>query len=158
MPLSICLEVIKRTILSPNPSQGGEMDRGGAVVVPWEHWVCSQCLWENPYAVWLIKLRCFQPKRHHHHQYGWTLVSIEPSAMRLVGMRHPPANIEQINAPIPPCQAGRYCQRGDLCPLPHSGVEYHTWEFIRNVFKGKCMGTIIIMHAWLLFSSCPECS
>ena len=77
------------------------MDRGGAVVVPWEHWVCSQCLRENPYAVWLIKLRCFQPKIHRHHQYRWTLVSIEPSAMRLVGMRHHPANIEQITAPFP---------------------------------------------------------
>ena len=112
------------------------MDRGGAVVVPWEHWVCSQCLRENPYAVWLIKLRCFQPKRHRHHQYGWTLVSIEPSAMRLVGMRHPPANIEQITAPISLCKSWKNCSKRDSCLHPHSEVEKHTWNFIQTVFRG----------------------
>ena len=112
------------------------MDRGGEVVVPWEHWVCSQCLLENPHAVWLIKLRCFKPHQHRR-QYGGTLVSIEPSAMRLVQMRHPPANIEQKKAPIRLCQARQYCQRKDSCQFPHSEVEYHTWDFIRNVFEGK---------------------
>ena len=111
------------------------MDRGGEVVVPWEHWVCSQCLWENPHAVWLIKLRCFKPHQHRH-QYG-ALVSIEPSAMRLVEMRHPPPNIERNKAPIRLCQARQYCQRKYLCQFPHSEVEYHTWDFIRKVFKGK---------------------
>ena len=117
-----------------NSSQEREMDRGGEVVVPWEHWVCSQCLRDNPYAVWLIKLRCFNPKRHQ--QYQWILVSIEPSSMKLVEMRPPPPDIERITAPIQLCQAQQNCQR-ENCPLPHSEVEYYTWDFIRTAFRGE---------------------
>ena len=109
------------------------MDRVVEVVVPWEHWVCSQCLRDNPYAVWLIKLRCFQPKKHYCRQI---LVSIEPSLMKLVEMRDPPSDIEQQSSSIPPCSS-ECCLRRDSCPLPHSEVEYNTWEFIRTAIKGE---------------------
>ena len=111
------------------------MDRGGEVVVPWEHWVCSQCLWKNPYAVWLVKLRCFKPQRHHQNKRK--LVSIDPSSMKLVEMRHPPVNIEQHYSPVPLCQAQQNCKRKHLCQLPHSEVEYKTWNFIRTAFRGE---------------------
>ena len=121
------------------------MDRGGAVVVPWEHWVCSQCWQGNHYAVWLIKLRCFKPN-YHRGQWGWTLVSIEPSSMRLVEMRQPPANIEQRGGPVPLCQSLEHCPRRQRCQFPHSEVEYHTWEFIRELFKG-IFHTKVYSHA-----------
>ena len=124
------------------------MDRGGEVVVPWEHWVCSQCLQDTPYAVWLIKLRCFKPHQHRH-QIGWTLVSIEPSAMRLVQMRYPPA---RIDAPIPPWHAWENCPKRGSCLCPHSDVEYHTWDFIRTVFKG------MLQVKWSMFLSKLSCT
>ena len=119
-------------------------------MVPWEHWVCSQCWWENPYAVWLIKLRCFQP-RHHQRYQRWTLVSIEPRAMKLVEMRPPPVNIEQHSSPIPLCPLLDNCQRKNLCQHPHSEAEYHTWEFIRKSFKGKKTSTREISSVMSLY-------
>ena len=114
------------------------MDRG-SVVVPWEHWVCTQCLEDNPYAVWLIKLKCFKPGyrgvRHYSHQR--TLVSIEPSIMKLVKMRHPPASLG--SGALDLCQSYPNCRRRDSCPLPHSEVEKKTWTFIRTLFEGIYM-------------------
>ena len=122
---------------------GGVMDSGvmdsGVVVVPWEHWVCTQCLQDNPYAVWLIKLKCFNPT-HHHYPDETTLVSIEPSTMMLVNMRPTPA-CHRVQRPnqrrwMYLCQDYPHCQRGNACPFPHSEVEYHTWDFIRRAFRG----------------------
>ena len=111
---------------------------GGGVVVPWEHWVCTQCLQDNPYAVWLIKLKCFQPRhRDHNYPIRKVLVSIDPSAMKLVKMRQHPASIEGRSESLSICQSLPYCQRGNNCPFPHSQVEFETWEFIRTLFKGK---------------------
>ena len=109
----------------------------GRVVVPWEHWVCTRCLEDNQYAVWLIKLKCFKPRHRQHYYPGRkTLVSIDPSAMRLVKMRPHPVNIEMSSIPIQLCQSYPRCQYRDNCPRPHSQVEYETWEFIRTLFKG----------------------
>ena len=109
----------------------------GRVVVPWEHWVCTRCLEDNQYALWLIKLKCFKPRHRQHYYPGRkTLVSIDPSAMRLVKMRPPPVNIEMSSVPIQLCQSYPHCQYRDNCPRPHSQVEYETWEFIRTLFKG----------------------
>ena len=113
----------------------------GGVVVPWEHWVCTRCLQDNQYAVWLIKLKCFKPKYpYHNYPVRKTLVSIDPSEMRLVKMRPHRNNIEMLSAPIPLCQSYPQCQHRDNCLHPHSQVEYETWEFIRTLFKGRCMG------------------
>ena len=115
----------------------------GVVVVPWEHWVCTQCLQDNPYSVWLIKLKCFSPtKQGHRYPDEKTLVSIEPSTMMLVKMRPAPSR-RRVQRPtqrrymyINVCQDYPNCQRGDACPFPHSEVEHHTWDFIRRAFRG----------------------
>ena len=112
------------------------------VVVPWEHWVCTQCLQDNPYAVWLIKLKCLNPSNYRHQfPHQKTLVSIEPFTMMLVKMRPPPPVLHPARGQgryrhVNVCQSYPNCQLGDLCPFPHSEVEYHTWSFIKTVFKG----------------------
>ena len=119
------------------------MDRGGAVVVPWEHWVCSQCWQGNPYAVWLIKLRCFKPN-YHRGQWGWTLVSIEPSSMRLVEMRQPPSSmVDQFHS----ASHWNTAREGNAVSfLIQRWNIYHTWEFIRKLFKG-IFHTKVYSHA-----------
>ena len=110
---------------------GGEMD-SGVVVVPWEHWVCTRCLQENPYAVWLIKLKCFSPAyRDHHFPYEKTLVSIEPSTMMLIKMRPLPRCAWRIRGNFAHCQRYPHCHNGDSCTFAHSTVEQHTWNFIK---------------------------
>ena len=119
--------------------EGSDMDRCGHVVVPWEHWVCAQCLQDYPYAVWLIKLKCFQPRHSgHHYPYQKVLVSIEPNTMKLVKMRPPPPQAQCLtksSGSVQLCKSYPHCHGGS-CPFPHSEVEHHTWNFIRTLFKG----------------------
>ena len=122
-----------------------------AVVVPWEYWVCSECLEDNPYAIWLIKEKCLNPRRHYPRCR--TLVSIEPSTTMLVKMRPLPKcaltfhgqfalcrNAHQISAELRP-ELCRYrnaqnCGRRDSCTFAHSEVERETWNFIKVLFRG----------------------
>ena len=98
--------------------------------------MCTQCLQDNPYAIWLIKLKCFKPGyQDHNYPIRKVLVSIE--AMRLVKMRQHSPSIEGRSEPLPICQSLPYSQCGNNCPFPHSQVEFETWEFIRTLFKGK---------------------
>jgi hypothetical protein len=108
----------------------------GVVVVPWEHWVCTQCLQDNPYAVWLIKLKCFNPT-HHHYPDEKTLVSIEPSTMMLVKMRPLPPCAWTIRGNFVYCRRYPNCAKGDDCTYAHSIVEQHTWNFIKTLYKEK---------------------
>ena len=129
-----------KSIFHPTPSchrLGGVMDSGvmdcDVVVVPWEHWVCTQCLQDNPYAVWLIKLKCFNPT-HHHYPDEKTLVSIEPSTMMLVKMRPLPQCAWTIQGN---CRRYPNCAKGDACTYAHSIVEQDTWNFIKTLYKGN---------------------
>jgi hypothetical protein len=74
--------------------------------------------------------------------------------MRLVTMRHPPAQIEKQSVPVPLCQSLPYCQEGDNCPAAHSTVEYDTWDFIRTLFKDKHLKELL--RCSKLVPQCPS--
>ena len=110
------------------------MDRG-SVVVPWEHWVCTQCLDDNPYAVWLIKLKCFKPMKYgHNYPQRRTLVSIEPKTMELVKVR--PLPQLTILGRFTLCRYYPNCPEGDLCTYAHLSVEQETWNFKKTLLQG----------------------
>lgn len=135
------------------------------VVVPWEHWVCTQCLQENPYAIWLIKLKCFNPNRHgHHFPDKRTLVSIEPSTMALVKMRPLPRCAFNIRGRFVLCRKYLDCRHGDSCNFAHSPVEQHTWNFIKTLYKGIytsicvfCTHTIALPLFANTYYKCTSC-
>ena len=135
MPHSSTCTVVSNAIFLVQ--KGGEMDRSG-VVVPWEHWVCTRCLQDNPHAVWLIKLKCFQPRRRGHcYPEEKTLVSIEPSTMQLVRVRPLPKCAWTIRGKFMFCRNHPSCHNGDSCTYAHTYVEQHTWNFKKTLYKGS---------------------
>lgn len=103
------------------------MDRHQVVELPWVYRVCRECYEAKPYAVWLVKLRCFQPNVHHN---DLLLVSIESNVMQLVQMRYPP---QIVSGSSHTRQKQRCGHLND--PLPHSTVEQDTWNFISEIQK-----------------------
>ena len=98
-------------------------DPGQGFLMPWEHYVCSNCFWDNPYAIWLIKQKCFHPYKHRNGEQ--TLVAVDPECMMLAEIR-----------PLPP----HYMQfKGDgrTYQFAHSEIEVNTW----NIKKRMIIGT-----------------
>ena len=116
-------------------SGGVNSEMGGSeVLVPWEHWVCTQCLQDKPYAVWLIKLKCFKPGyQDHNYPISKTQVSIDPRTMELVQLRQLPSCVWNIRGNFTFC---RYKCKGNSCTYAHSPVEQDTWNFKKCVLKG----------------------
>ena len=112
---------------------------GGEVLVPWEHWVCTQCLQDNPYAVWLIKLKCFKPRnQYHNYPSTKTLVSIDPQIMELVQLRPLPSCVWNIRGKFAFCQSKANCSNGSSCTYAHSSAEQDTWNFKKSFLQGIC--------------------
>ena len=108
----------------------------GGVVVPWEHWVCTRCLKDNKYAVWLIKLKCFKPRhRQHNYSNNKTLVSIDSRTMELVHLRPMPSCARTLRGKFGVCRYDPKCS-GDSCKYAHSPVEQDTWNFKKILLEG----------------------
>ena len=127
---------------------------GGEVLVPWEHWVCTQCLQDKPYAVWLIKLKCFKPGyRDHNYPISKTLVSIDPRTMELVQLRLLPSCVWNIRGKFSYCRYITNCSNGSCCTYAHSSVEQDTWNFKKSLLQGilyMCLSTPVLIQCYEL--------
>ena len=102
------------------------------IVVPWEHSVCSRCLDNNPYALWLIKEKCLVPQ---YHRYSQIRVAINSHKSILVKMRPLPSCAHSLRGNFVLCRNVEDCD--DSCPYAHSKVEQDTWNFIKKVNEGN---------------------
>ena len=103
------------------------------VVVPWEYLVCSRCLVDNPYALWLIKEKCSKPQ--YHFGSPQTLVAIDIYKSILVKMRPLPSCAQSLHGNFVLCRNAKDCDGS--CTYAHSKVEQDTWNFIKRVNQGN---------------------
>ena len=104
-------------------------------LMPWEHYVCSACLQQNPHAIWLVKCRCFEPQQHRRKQQA--LVIIDHDSMEMVRIRPLPECYSQIKGRFVKCYQHPNCPRGLVCTFAHSKAERDTWNMKQRIKRGK---------------------
>ena len=107
-------------------------------MMPWEYYVCSECYQENPYAIWLVKQRCFKP---HKHQ-AIVLVAVDRDSMAMVHIRPLPQHYSQFKGEFIQCvrhhtSIGIQDQRKLKCRYPHGEIEIGTWNIKKRMINGK---------------------
>lgn len=100
---------------------------------PWEHRVCSKCYYNNPYAVWLVKVGCFQPHRHSMCEY--VRVVIDTNDMALETVRQIPMNFMSFRGPFKMCYADHKCD--EFCTYAHSLFELDMWNMKKSLTKDR---------------------
>ena len=100
---------------------------------PWEHRVCYPCYCYNPYAIWLVKVGCFQP--HRHLQCEYIRVVIDSNDMVLEPIRPVPAKLAYQQGPFIMC-FGTFC-RNDACTYAHTTFEVDMWNIKKALARGK---------------------
>ena len=109
---------------------------GGDVLMPWEHFVCTVCFRENPYAVWLIKQQCSKPEVHRNP--GLTRVVISERSAVLEEIR--PMPHLSIRGGFIMCYRQKkhtYCKQEENCTFAHSFAELVTWNIKKNLLRSK---------------------
>lgn len=101
---------------------------------PWEYQVCTECYDNNPYAIWLVKVRCFQP--HRHLQCEHICVVIDSENMVLEPIRPMPSHFRLFQGPFIMCKYTT-CFKGDTCGYAHCQYEADMWNFKKRLEKGK---------------------
>ena len=101
----------------------------GDILMPWEHFVCTMCFRENPYAVWLIKQQCSKPELHE-------------SDLARVVVSEKSAVLEEIRPMPQKSISGRFircCYRcsGQQCTYAHSLAEQVTWNIKIKLLRSK---------------------
>ena len=104
---------------------------------PWEHQVCSQCHGSNPYAIWLVKVRCFQPHRHLQNDYIY--VVIDSQNIVLEPVRPMPGNFKSLYGTYIMCKYFEKgtCQWGQICSYAHSNFEVDMWNIKKRLARGR---------------------
>ena len=108
------------------------------VIMPWEHYVCSECYQENPYAIWLVKQRCFKPQWHHYDNQ--TLITVDKESTAMVHIRPLPDNYDRIRGNFILCRyfrQRRACPNSSMCRFAHSEIEKDTWNIKKRMLMGK---------------------
>ena len=110
------------------------------LLMPWEHSVCSECFQNNPYAIWLIKQQCFQPRRHQNAFQ--IIIAIDQNYMDMVNIRPLPPNYAQFRGGFVECW-NYQCPDGTACHFAHSKIEADTWSIKKRMIKGTMIHEII---------------
>ena len=102
--------------------------------------MCSQCFEDNKFAVWLAKVQCFEPHRHHYlkNQVDHRLVVIDKQSMSLVEIRPLPARDCWPEGLFTLCKRLPQCNKRN-CQHSHSPQELDTWNAKRSLIIGKCL-------------------
>ena len=103
---------------------------------PWEHQVCSQCHGSNPYAIWLVKVGCFQP--HRHIQGNYIHVIIDSENIVLEPLRPMPGNFKSFYGAYTNCKNFErgICRRQQICSYAHSDFELDMWNIKKRLARG----------------------
>lgn len=111
-------------------------------LLPWEHYVCSKCLQLNPYAIWLVKFKCFQRSLHKRYAEE-VIVVIEPGSMKLIEVRPLPENYDRFRGKFWMCRdVVKHGSCDSYHSYAHSEVEYDSW----NAKKTILQGSTYVMH------------
>lgn len=112
---------------------------------PWEHEVCSDCYNNNPYSIWLVKVRCFQP--HRHQQCSLIRVVLAHEHMAMVPIRHLPKSfrLPWFHGPFRLCANLINCPKRSQCLYAHSQHEVDMWNIKKRLAKGNQKSFTIIM-------------
>ena len=104
---------------------------------PWEHQVCNDCYSNNPYAIWLAKVGCFQP--HRHLQCEYIRVVIDSEDMVLEPVRPMPINFGSFSIPYEMCKnfVNGTCHRNYNCSYAHCRYEVDMWNIKKRLARGK---------------------
>ncbi len=124
-----------------------QLERGNRMAgmdlqMPWEYYVCLNCLQSNWYAIWLVKQQCLEP--HRHTQNKLVPVVIDKSNMALVAIRPLPVHCNRFREKFVMCMQYPDCSAGDECCSAHSEVEMDTWNFKKSLITGT-----VTCCAWL---------
>ena len=105
-------------------------------LMPWEHYVCSACLQQNPHAIWLVKCRCFEPQQHGRKQQA--LVIIDHDSMEMVRIRPLPHHLSvHFRGEFMQCRNYPNCYRNTECKFAHSKAECDTWNIKKKILRGR---------------------
>ena len=103
---------------------------------PWEHRVCLTCHSHNPYAIWLVKVKCFQPHRHIQHEH--IRVVVDTDDMVLEPVRPMSQRFKTIKGSFIMCKlSGKMCNWSESCPYTHTCYECDMWNFKKRLAQGK---------------------
>ena len=110
-------------------------------IMPWEHYVCSECYWENPYAIWLVKQRCFKPHKHQAILVNKVLVVVDRESMAMVHIRPLPQHCSHLKEFIQCVHHHTSVNIGIQCNLTcqcaHGKIEVDTWNIKKRIINGK---------------------
>ena len=105
--------------------------------MPWEYDVCSECLQNDPHAIWLVKVHahCFEPQRHRRAVH--IPVVIDQAHVMMEQIRPLPGNCFTFNGRFCHCYKFPDCSKGDECPFGHTKLEVDTWNAKKRIISGK---------------------
>ena len=97
--------------------------------------MCSKCLWVNPHAIWLVKLKCFEKSSHRYVEE--VIVVIEPDSMKLIEVRPLPENYDTFCGKFWMCHdVLKYGVCDQSHSYAHSQVEYDSWNAKKTILQG----------------------
>lgn len=104
-------------------------------LLPWEHYVCSKCLWMNPHATWLVKLKCLEKSAHQAD--AQVVVVIEQDSMKLTEVRPLPQNYTSFRGKFWMCRdVLKYGKCNQSHSYAHSRAEYDSWNAKKSILQG----------------------
>ena len=107
-------------------------------LLPWEHQVCPQCLYQNRHAIWLVKHGCFEQFLHKFKEEKTKPVTvvIVHETMELVQVR-PLPSYYSFSGQFVMCRFKNNCRMGDRCKFPHSNAERDAWNAKKFILNGN---------------------
>jgi len=125
------------------------------ILMPWEHRVCSECLQNDPHAIWLVKLHacCFNPQRHRSVVHVTVVIDQEQIVMKQI--RPLPGNYSTFRGKFAHCYNFPDCSDGDMCCFGHNKLEVDTWNAKKRIISGEkpCINASPI-HSILRVNAC----
>ena len=100
--------------------------------------MCVTCHSHNPYAIWLVKVKCFQPHRHLQHEH--IRVVVDTDDMVLEPIRPMPGRFQTIKGTFIMCKSTwsrEMCSRSESCSYAHTPYECDIWNFKKRLAQGK---------------------
>jgi len=135
------------------------------ILMPWEHRVCSECLQNDPHAIWLVKLHahCFNPQRHRSAIHITVVIDQEQIVMKPI--RPLPANYFTFHEKFIHCYNFPDCSKENECCSGHNKLEVDTWNTKKRIISGEklhalpeCIVTQSIPRSVLLtMHACSQC-
>ena len=117
-------------------------------MMPWEHYVCSECYQENPYAIWLVKQCCFKPHRHQGIPIDQVLVVVDRECMAMVPIRLLPQLYSRFKGPFIQCphHTSVGAQYNLKCRYAHGKIEFDTWNIKKRMINGRHTSILAIAN------------